>query len=393
MATQIDHLRNLGYRTVFAAIPAHYDAGFDDTSWQEFRQTSHELGADQVIECRFDDLSLIRRSAETLKALAMRLNAMHWALAPAQFTPVNAEISDALAECDTPLIIANHVYTLPFAHKIKQKLISQGKRPVLITCTHDVQSHILIDRQAKAPWKRTIEHEALLVETEIEWLQASDALIHVSEEDAKFFGSHLRHMQHYLMLPAVAPMAGTPDTALTRELIYVGGAHPGNVASIKWYVEQVVPHFDKVVPHLTLVGRIGEARKEFLKGRAPHWLEIVGSVEFLKPYYASSRIAICPTIQGRGISVKTIEAFAAGLPVVGTQLAFRGMPKKDVAATGLVPFDDPAAFAAEVTRLLQKPSLTAEGHANFALYEQLFTPQHSLDVFRNILSAHNLPVT
>ena len=391
MATQIAHLRELGYRTVFAAIPSHYDAGFDDASWQDFRAHAHELGADQVIECRFDDLGLIRRSAETLKALAMRMNAMHWALAPAQFTTVNAELSEALNAHETPLIVANHVYTMPFAHKIKQRMISKGKRPVLVTCTHDVQSHILLDRQAKAPWKRTIEHEALLLDTETEWLQASDALIHVSEDDLKLFGSHLRHMSHYLMLPAVASMAGPPDTARTRELIYVGAPHPGNVASIKWYIEQVVPHYDKVIPHLTLVGRINEARKEYMSGRSPHWLEAVGSVEFLRPYYASARLAICPTIQGRGISVKTIEAIAAGLPVVGTKLAFRGMPKKDMAAAGINSFDDPAAFAAEVTRLLAQQSLADESKSSLALYEKLFTPKHSLEIFTGILRDHGLP--
>lgn len=388
-ARQIDHLGSLGFRTIFAAVASHYDGGFDDAAWAEFRTLAPELGADEVVECRFEDLNKIRRATEVLKALAMRLNAMHWALAPAQFTDLNDRLKALLSEAETPLILANHVYTMPVAIKIRKHLEKLGQKPVLLTCTHDVQSHILIDRDAKAPWKRGIEHEGLLVDTEVEWLSAADALIHVSEADREFLGSRMRGKKHYLMLPAMPAVPPSRILPKSRDLLYVGGAHPGNVASVKWYLDEVAPLYKKP-PHLALVGRIAEARKQFVTELRPAWLEIAGSVGNLAPYYRSARIAICPTTQGRGISVKTIEAYAAGLPVVGTTLAYRGIPQKELDGAGIRPFDSAAEFAAEVERLLALPDVSAEAARGAGLYQKLFTPERSLQTFTAILKDFSL---
>ena len=314
----------------------------------------------------------------------MRLNAMHWALAPAQFTEINSRLAELLAEAETPLIIANHVYTLPFAHKVRGHLQKLGRSPRLIACTHDVQSHILIDRDAKAPWKRSLEHEALLVQTEVEWLAAADALIHVSEVDMDFFTPHLHSKRHYLILPALPAIAPSRALLRSRALVYVGGPHPGNVASLAWYFDEVVPHYQKP-PNLALIGRIGEARDDFLKMPRPAWLEIAGPVPDLARYYQSARLAICPTTKGRGISVKTIEAFAAGLPVVGTSLAYRGMPQQILAEEGVRTFDDPADFAHEVERLMAMRDLQQESERSLNLYQKLFTPERSLAILRQIL--------
>lgn len=382
---QLKGLKALGFRTVFAAVASHYDGGFDEAAWEEFRRHAPELGADEVVECRFGDLNKIRRAAEMLKALAMRLNAMHWALAPAQFTEMNPRLIELLGEAETPLVIANHVYTMPFALKVRNHLQKRGKSPRLVACTHDVQSHILIDRDAKAPWKRSLEHEGLLITTEVEWLSAADALIHASEADKDFLHRHLHSKRHYLMLPALPAIAPSRALLHSRALIYVGGPHPGNVSSLAWYFDAVVPHFQKP-PNIALVGRISEARDEFLRMPRPAWLEMTGPVDNLSLYYQSAKVAICPTTRGRGISVKTIEAFAAGLPVVGTTLAYRGMPQQALSDTGVQTFDDPAEFAKEVERMLAAENLRRESQRSVALYNKLFTPERSLSIMRQIVS-------
>ena len=180
------------------------------------------------------------------------------------------------------------------------------------------------------------------------------------------------------MLPALPAIEPSRALLKSRDAIYVGAPHPGNVASLTWYIDKVVPQYEKH-PQLTLVGRISEARNEYLTMPRPVLARNHRPVPDLARYYPSAELAICPTMQGRGISVKTIEAFAAGLPVVGTSLAFRGMPKKDMAR--LPDFDDPAAFAAEVTRLIAQQSLAERKSSELALYEKLFTPKHSLEVF------------
>lgn len=387
---QLANLRSLGFRTVFAAIASHHDGGSDEASWEEFRRHSHELGADEVVECRFGDPSKIQRAAEMLKSLSMRLNAMHWALAPAQFTDVNSRLAALLSQAETPLILANHAYTMPFAVKVRNHLQQHGGSPRLVACTHDVQSHVLIDGEAKAPWKRFVEHEGLLVETEVQWLSAADALIHSSETDKNFFTPHLHGKRHYLVLPALPAIEPSRALLHSRALIYVGSANPANIASLAWYFDEVVPHFTKL-PNLALVGRINEAREQFLKMPRPTWLEMTGPVDDLARYYQSAKLAICPATRGRGISIKTIEALAAGLPIVGTSLAYRGMPKQELAATGVQTFDGAAEFAREVERMIAAPDLRQESQRSTALYQRLFTPQRSLAVFRQMMEDIGLP--
>jgi len=45
--------------------------------------------------------------------------------------------------------------------------------------------------------------------------------------------------------------------------------------------------------------------------------------------YRSAQAAVIPLLSGTGSSVKTVEAMAAGLPVIGTAVAFRGLAVTD----------------------------------------------------------------
>ena len=57
----------------------------------------------------------------------------------------------------------------------------------------------------------------------------------------------------------------------------------------------------------------------------------LGSVDeaLLMDLYRSAQAAVIPLLSGTGSSVKTVEAMAAGLPVIGTAVAFRGLAVTD----------------------------------------------------------------
>jgi glycosyltransferase involved in cell wall biosynthesis len=52
-------------------------------------------------------------------------------------------------------------------------------------------------------------------------------------------------------------------------------------------------------------------------------------VDELNDLYTRARIAIVPLLSGAGVKGKVIEAFAKGVPVAGTDVAFEGMPKTE----------------------------------------------------------------
>jgi polysaccharide biosynthesis protein PslH len=381
MARQLQFLKQLGYTTTFAAVASHYDGGFDETQWQQFLKFAPELGADEVIVSRYPPLGMGRRVWEAGKALTQRQNAMHWALAPAHFTMPPPELMKVLTRSDLRLLLANHVYTLPFAFRLRR---SAAHIP-LVTVTHDVQTHILLDRNAKAPWTRQIEPEATLLQTEIEWLAKSDSLIHVSGEDYTFFKEKLPHQRHAIILPSFDRLARPRLARTDGFILHVAGAHPGNRASLAWYFREVAPLLRQPARHV-IVGQVCAYASEFLPDGVPDWVDIAGETSDLESYYAGASCAICPTTRGRGISIKTIEAFAAGLPVIGTPLAFRGMPQDALAAAGITPVSDAQKFADLVVAAGSADFQRKQRAASEAMFEGYFSNAAGFRAFSEALA-------
>ncbi|HEX2336353.1 MAG TPA: glycosyltransferase family 4 protein, partial [Hyphomicrobiaceae bacterium] len=103
----------------------------------------------------------------------------------------------------------------------------------------------------------------------------------------------------------------------------------------------------------TVVGNIKQ--RVGWNGIDPRGIELTGPVEHLAPWYASARVVALPTVEGTGVGIKTIEAMAAGVAIVATTLAYRGLPadwRKPAP-----PVDDADAFAEELIRLcLDRPA-------------------------------------
>jgi glycosyltransferase involved in cell wall biosynthesis len=99
----------------------------------------------------------------------------------------------------------------------------------------------------------------------------------------------------------------------------------------------------------------------------------LGRVTDLAPYYRAARSVIAPMRSGGGISVKTIEAFALGMPFIGTAKAYRGFPSEPLARHGIQSYDDPRAFADALLQVLSAGSDT--GKRGRAVYEELFSKE------------------
>lgn len=84
-------------------------------------------------------------------------------------------------------------------------------------------------------------------------------------------------------------------------------------------------------------------------------------------------VLVVPVLAGAGIKLKTIEAWAAGLPVIGTEQAFSGLPRS-IWALGGICFPDVkslAVFAADVASLEAAVRLLHPSQA-FAEYSRFF---------------------
>jgi len=116
------------------------------------------------------------------------------------------------------------------------------------------------------------------------------------------------------------------------------------------------------------------ARENALYGRYRSWF--LGRVEDPGAIYANARLALLPTTSGHGLSIKSVEAMASGLPLIATRHALRGMDEAAFSLQNLTLADAPQDFAAALRNAAELPGLSeAERRASASrrYYEQNFS--------------------
>ena len=116
----------------------------------------------------------------------------------------------------------------------------------------------------------------------------------------------------------------------------------------------------------------------------------VGSVTKLREHLSAADIFVLPS-RSEGFSNAIIEAMAASLPVVATDVGGNAEAVLEGVSGLIVPSDNPAALAAAIARLLADPlQAKAMGAAGKALAAEKFTVeammQQITSTYRNILS-------
>jgi polysaccharide biosynthesis protein PslH len=128
-----------------------------------------------------------------------------------------------------------------------------------------------------------------------------------------------------------------------------------NVDGAVWFCREVFPRVRAEAPEatFTICGSAPTAAVMAL-GRLPG-VTVTGAVPEVTTYLDRASVAVIPVRIARGVQNKLLEAMAAGLPTVTTTVAAAGV--EAVAGRDLLIADAPAAFAAEVVRLLRDPQL------------------------------------
>ena len=202
-----------------------------------------------------------------------------------------------------------------------------GKR--LVLTHHDMMHLVAADC---LPLRRALRHY------DIVWSQAADATVTVTEQDRKTLAA-LGVPSVVIGMPVditgLAPLASGQSRLLLHELygielgtarvgLFVGSAHiPNRNAAAELRSLALSASEDDAGRTLLFVVAGDCAEPERLRN-----FIALGSVDAvaLRLLYEATDVVLIPLRQGLGASIKTIEAMAAGKPVIGTAFGFRGFP-------------------------------------------------------------------
>jgi glycosyltransferase involved in cell wall biosynthesis len=172
-----------------------------------------------------------------------------------------------------------------------------------------------------------------------------------------------------LPLPVGIDSAGGGVSRDDAGLLFVGAMHrDANADAACYFSTEVLPRVRAEVPTATFTIVGGEPTEGVRGLAAAPGVRVTGFVEALEPYYGTATAFVAPMRITGGIAGKTIDAMAAGCPVVTTTLGNDGLGATP--GQHLLVADTPVEFAEAVVRLLRDPALRqrlSEAAARFAL--------------------------
>jgi len=304
--------------------------------------------------CRVALVAPEARPVSPLRAVA-RSWRIPLALARHEQPAVRREVERRLAAERFDLVHVEQLQALPQAEPALRRGI-----PVVLRA-QNVESDLWAATAALTPgWKgRVLVREARrLARWEGEAVRRVAATLALSEEDAVRLrqlagGGWVRVVR--APFPKLAPGPSTLEGDPPVVLLASRGWLP-NEDSVRWFLDEVWPAVLAGVPGAVLHVFGGEP------GGSPGAIHHPSPRDSAEAFAPGSILAV-PLRIGSGVRMKVLEAWARGVPVVGTSAAVSGLEVED-GREALVA-DDPAAFARAVARLRSEaglaPRLVEEG--------------------------------
>lgn len=272
---------------------------------------------------------------------------------------------------------------LPAMQDWIDRWIEQGQADV-VTCEHSANEVFIRPHHRQQVFKRVVNIHSSLYGTLINQLQTGTAenplrdllniplmrryerryaakftdLVVTTPEDLQFF-QPLRRQAPLHVVPNGVDLAEFPLRSHDpggQELIFVGAMdYIANVDTAKFLAQSLLPALRQRYPQasLTLVGRHPTEAVTAL-GRLPG-VTVTGQVPSVVDYLHRATVCVVPMRIGYGIKNKTLEAMAAGVPVVASDRGLEGLAVKNpVTALRANRLEE---YVSAITELFEQPQL------------------------------------
>ena len=221
---------------------------------------------------------------------------------------------------------------------------------------------------------------------EINIYARADAVLTVSPKEAALLDDDLAESVPTYSVPLLEDME--PSTVPLSErtgIVFVANyRHPPNIEAFAYLCDNVLPRIDTALlarHRVRIVGNDAHTMRDRIPAALQEFVQIVGWVPFVEPYYQQARVAIVPLLHGAGTKTKLIQSLMIGTPSVSTTVGVEGLDVRN--GEDALIADTPEAFARAVERLLRDDGLwqriatqgrerIARNHSRAAVREQFF---------------------
>lgn len=156
----------------------------------------------------------------------------------------------------------------------------------------------------------------------------------------------------------------TTSSELDQRVVFLGALDVvTNQSALTWFTGDVWPVVRRAYPTAVL-DVVGSRPPDGLRHRLSQvpGAELHADVPSIAPYLTRANVAVNPAVTGSGVNIKLVDYLQAGVPVVSTTLATRGLDLRP--GVDLEVHDDPTAFADAVVELLRHPQRGVEMSAS-----------------------------
>ncbi len=146
------------------------------------------------------------------------------------------------------------------------------------------------------------------------------------------------------------------------KLVFVGAMDSShNVDAVRFFVRDVMPALQADYPQTTFTIVGARPSAEVLELARYPGVQVTGKVDSMAQYLHEAVICVVPLRAGFGIKNKTLEAMAAGVPVVGSDRGLEGLSADEPhCPLRALRANQPQEYVAAICRLFESPELRAK---------------------------------
>ena len=223
------------------------------------------------------------------------------------------------------VILANQLYVMP--------LIPPGLHSQVILDTHNADS-VRLMRLANEGHGSGFQRLAAYLQSvmtrrlESQLAKTLMGVWAVSDADAEHFNAmafrRVSVVPNGTQVPKRVRQVGMVAGPEIR-LLFVGSlGYSANLDALQWFRDKWGSAANDVSWRLTVIGSGDISRARHIVATEPR-ISLVGRVDSVDDYYLTADALVVPMRQGGGTRLKVIEALAAGLPIISTEMGMEGV--------------------------------------------------------------------